>query len=165
MNGDLLLQILNYSNAYVVVLDKVMDIQFVNLTLAQRLGFESKEDPISMCWLDFIPEKYRARIRTVHSALVHQQGREYREFTNIINDRNGVEFNVRWFNTAINHETYWTFSFGLPQIEMIEVSEDSIRDHFRGAIESDKTMIQSLKEYTNGIQESFGLTKACKLTE
>jgi PAS domain S-box-containing protein len=165
MNGDLLLQILNYSNAYVVILDKVMDIQFVNLTLAQRLGFESKEDPIGMSWLDFIPEKHRAKIRMVHSALVHQQGREYKEFTNLINDRNGVEFNVRWFNTSINHETYWTFSFGLPQIEMIAVSESEIRDNFRTAIESDKTMIQSLKEYANGIQESFGLTKAYKLTE
>lgn len=166
MDGELLLEILNYSNAYVLVLDQEMKIRYINNTLVNRLGFESYKELMERCWLDFIPEKIRDVVKMVHHSLVHETDcTEYKEYTNMIQDVNGVEFKVKWFNMCINHGTFWTFSFGLPQVEMIAVSEEDIRSRFMEAIESDRTMIKALKQQSSTFSESYKNAKTCELKE
>lgn len=166
MDGDILLKILDYSNAYVLVLDKEMSIRYINATLTSRLGIESYEKILGKCWLDFIPEKIKENIKMVHTSLATEiDDQDYREFTNRIMDVNGVEFKVKWFNMSINHGTYWTFSFGLPQVEMIAVTEDDIRSRFMEAIESDRTMIKSLKSYSETFAAGLIRPKTCDLKE
>jgi hypothetical protein len=48
---------LNFTNMYCLVLDKEMVIKFANLSLALDLGFESYEEMIGHCWLDFIKDR------------------------------------------------------------------------------------------------------------
>jgi PAS domain S-box-containing protein len=164
MDGELLLQILNFSNAYVLVLDKEMNIRYINHTLTNRIGFETYTEILGTCWLNFIPEKSQDEIKMVHASIVRDnESTEYKEFTNHIQDVNGVKFKVKWFNMCINHGTFWTFSFGLPQVEMIAVTEDDIRSRFMDAIESDRTMIKALKDHSQTFSESF--SKTCDLKE
>lgn len=166
MDGELLLQILNYSNAYVLVLDREMNIRYINQTLTNRIGFESYQEVLGKCWLEFIPESLQDKIKMVHASIVRDNDcTEYREYINRIKDVNGIEFKIKWFNMCINHGTFWTFSFGLPQVEMVEVSEDDIRARFMDAIESDRTMIKALKSHSETFASNLDRTKTCELKE
>lgn len=163
MNGNLIITLLNNSNFYIVILDKKMNIRFINQTLTNRLGFKSMEELLGKCWLEFIPEKNKENIKIVHFSVLSKKNEEYSEYTNTILNKDGVEFQVQWFNTLINHDTHWSFSFGLSQDKSIEITSETIREDFRARIESDKTWIRSLKDYVNEISDKFELIKTCDL--
>jgi PAS domain S-box-containing protein len=165
MNGEILLEILNYSNAYVVVLDRKMHIRFINIPLSKKLGFETNEEPLNRYWLDFIPAELHETIKIVHTSLINRNNHtKYREFSNKIMDIKGNEFEVKWHNTSINHDTFWTFSFGIPQTKT-EISKDTIRTHFRETIESDRTLIKSLKDYIGRFPKEHNLSETCEISE
>jgi PAS domain S-box-containing protein len=163
MNGNLIMTLLNNSNFYLVILDKKMNIRFINQTLANRLGFESMKELLGKCWLEFIPEKNKETIKTVHFSVLFRKNDDYSEYTNTVLNKDGAEFQVQWFNTLINHDTHWSLSLGLAQDKSIEVTSETIREDFRARIESDKTFIRSLKDYVNEISDKFKLIRTCDL--
>jgi len=168
MNPEILVQILDYTNAFVVVLDSEMKIRYINLALVNKLGFEDHKDLIDRCWLDFISEKLQERIKKVHRTLLTTVSNECdcNEYINEILDKNGNPTLIKWLNMAINSETNWTFSIGVPErTDLINRSADEIRQEFKSAIASDRTMIKSLKDYVKGIPQSFNLPDTCDLTE
>lgn len=138
---------LNYANMYVVILDPSMNIKLINYSLAKELGFESENDPLGRCWLDFIREEDREQIKITHAKVAFEQDIEnFGEVTNYVLSGDGSTFLVKWFNVPINSQYNVTMSFGLPRDKRAEITEESIRSYYRDILEKDKTMIKSLKE-------------------
>jgi PAS domain S-box-containing protein len=165
MNNDLIMELLNCSIFYIVILDMNMKIRFVNNSLVTSLGFQSDESLIDRCWLDFIPDEDVDNIKKVHSSTLHGHSGDFNEYSNSVLDITGSKFEVKWFNVLINHGTDWSFSFGLPYEKQREITKEGIRKNFRSMIESDKTLIRSLKEHVNGIGPQFGIDEDCNITE
>jgi len=162
MKAEEIFEILNFTNAYVIVLDFAMTIRFVNISLYTKLGFKTHKELINRCWLDFIPLESHDKIKTVHSTMLSTIKNDYHEFCNDIIDVSGNVFKVKWINTAINHTTNWTFSFGIPMsVTVGDVTEDEIRHQFKTIIDSDRIMIKNLKEYVKSIPKSFNLIRTC----
>jgi hypothetical protein len=161
--ANLIFEIINYSKVYIVVLDRRITIRFINYPLASKLGFKNVEDPVGRCWLDFIPKKLHENIKTVHASILCNAETDFREFTNDVMCPDQTIFKVKWYNTAINNNTFWTFSFGIPLKEPALISEDAIRLHFKNIIESDRTVIQSLKDFATGVPEKFSVDDACEI--
>jgi PAS domain S-box-containing protein len=137
---------LNYANLYVVLLDKELNIRLVNYSLATKLGFKNEREPIGRCWLDFIKEEERIKIKAIHYDLSTNQESKFFEHQNEIITINGETILVKWFNTQINSHYNMTFSFGMPKSIPAEITEDSIRTYYREIVEKDKTMIRTLRE-------------------
>ncbi|MGD2072030.1 MAG: PAS domain-containing protein [Candidatus Thorarchaeota archaeon] len=137
---------INYSNLFAIILDEDINIKLINYCLAIALGFESEQEPIGRCWLDFIDEPKKEMIKYIHRRVIEEDPK----FTETITDvllPNKTLVPVRWFNSHINHEYKWTFSIGFPLIEVsIEDSVDSMRSYFKDIIKRDRTMIESLRD-------------------
>ncbi len=165
MNAETILQILEHTSAYVIVLDAEMRIRYINLALANRLGFETSKELLDRCWLDFISDELQEKIKTIHRALLTSFKSEYNEFINEVVSKDGKAVNIRWVNTAINHTTNWTFSIGIPEIATLaDKSADELRSHFKATIKSDRTMIESLKAHIKGNIQTADLPDTCDLT-
>ena len=142
-----ILDVLNYSNMFVLVLDEKMNIKFINWSLATALGFENEFEPLDRCWLDFIPKEIQETIKTVHASISRGGNPiKFREFTNEVLKVNGEKISIKWFNTAINHDYNWSFSIGLLNEAHIHVTEESIRSYYQNVIQNDRTMILSLRD-------------------
>jgi hypothetical protein len=165
MHDQLIIELLNCSKFYIVILDTSMSIKFINDTLADRLGFATTSEMIGRCWLDFIPEKNQDNLKAVHYSVVCGESDDYNEFLNKLVSVDKSEFQVQWFNTVLNHDTNWSFSFGIPKEQSDEITMEKVRENFRSRIESDKTMIRSLKTHINGTLEKEDITVTCDLEE
>jgi len=147
MNAEILLEILDFTSAYVVVLDADMNIRYVNLSLVKTLGYENKNDLLGRCWLDFTPNSVKSNLVSVHKMLLTSMKNECSELTNDIIDKNGNKIKIKWLNTSINHTTNWTFSIGIPETFNVEsYTQDEVRSQFKTLIESDRTIIKTLKD-------------------
>ena len=152
-------QMLNYANMYVLVLDEKMDIKFANNSLAVDLGFNGYKEVVGKCWLDFITEKERKIIITIHAIVAGgiEDWEKYREFQNIIKSINGEEIGVHWFNSHINTDFNWSFSFGIRQKPNTQVTMESIRKYYKDIVDKDRTMINSMRDmlvFRNKIMDS-----------
>jgi PAS domain S-box-containing protein len=137
---------MNYSTMYVLILDSNMHIKFINWSLAIALGFQNEEEPIGRCWLDFIPEDHRKSIAEIHNSIKTNLDEKYREVVNDIQCTNGDIMTVKWFNTKINRDHEWTFSFGLLMEATTQVTEESIRSYYHDILKKDRTAILSLRD-------------------
>lgn len=145
---EVIFNMLNFTNMYCLVLDNKLVIKFVNLSLAIDLGFESYTNLIDQCWLDFIDEREITMITTVHSAVangIENWEEKYREVQNKIITKEGKSISVHWFNSHINTDLNWTFSFGIKREPVID-SVDSIRDFYYDVIQKDRVMINSMRD-------------------
>jgi len=131
---------------YILVLDEKMTVKFCNNSLATELGLGHENDLMGKCWLDFIEDVERKVVLTVHTVLSKGEGEnKYKEFINNIIDINGNKLKVHWFNSHVNSNFNWTFSFGIRKDPM-EVTADSIRSYYRDVIDKDRTMIESMRD-------------------
>lgn len=140
---------LNYSNLFVVILDKNLIVKLCNYSLATTLGFKSEDEILERCWLDFIPDSNKELVRQIHGMIKvceEQKDEKYKEVINDILLPNGESILVRWFNMCINHNYNMTFSIGVEQVTDTKSTDDSIRAYYRGIVEKDRTMIYSLRD-------------------
>jgi len=140
---------LNYANMFVLVLDEKIIIRYANNSLAKTLGFETYKDIIDKCWLDFLVEDELHAVKKVHRIVADgmEGWTKYREFRNHIKPINGDPIMVHWFNSHINTDFNWSFSFGITKNpNPTLVSMDSIREYYKDIIEYDRTMIETMKE-------------------
>jgi len=137
---------MNYANMFVLVLDKDMNIKFMNWSLAKALGFETEEEAIGECWLTFIKKKDKEKIANVHSLLIQEHNENVKEFTNDIVILDSSTLNVKWFNIHINNDYNWSFSIGLLTKPTPEITEESVRSYYQDIIEQDRTMIRSMRD-------------------
>jgi len=142
-----LFDMLNYANMYTLILDEHMNIRYINWSLSKVLGFETEDEPIGKCWLDFVPKSVSENLSFIHTVVITgDEPDKYREVVSDILTLDGKQRTVKWFNTKINHDYNWSFSFGMPVDEPLEITEESIRSYYRDIIEKDRTMIQSMRE-------------------
>jgi len=144
-----LLDLINYSNLYVLILDSKMKIKLCSSLLAKDLGYDDSSDLRDKCWMDFIPYELKENIYNVFDNIM---GRvevvdDFREVTNPVIPKTGEKIIVKWFNTKITNGDNYAFSIGIPISKPItkEDSITSIRSYWSDIIESDRTTIDSLK--------------------
>lgn len=140
---------LNYANMFVLVLNEQMIIKYSNTSLAKFLGFNTYKDILGRCWIDFLREDEVQAVKVVHKLIADgvEEWEKYREFRNHIKPINGEPIMVHWFNSHINTEYNWSFSFGITKTpNPTMVTMDSIREYYKDIIEYDRTMIESMKE-------------------
>lgn len=138
---------LNYANMFVLVLNEEMTIKYSNNSLAKTLGFDTYKDIIGKCWIDFLIEDERKVISVIHK-LIADGGDwdKYKEFRNHIQPMDGEPIMVHWFNSHINTDFNWSFSFGITKTpNPTMVSMESIRDYYKDIIEYDRTMIEAMR--------------------
>lgn len=140
---------LNFTNMYALVLDQQMLIRFANASLALDLGFKGYSELIGKCWLDFIDPHERKTVNVIHQAIANGTGdwEKYREFKNtIVSIDKTIE--VYWFNSHINTDYNWTFSFGVRARPIIqdELNMASIRNYYRDIINKDREMINAMRD-------------------
>jgi hypothetical protein len=142
-----LFDMLNYANMYTIILDENLNIRYINWSLSKALGFSSEFEPIGKCWLDFVPRSFADNVKVIHKTIIDAaEPDKYKEVVSDIISITGTQITVKWFNTKINHEYNWTFSFGLPSNEPLEITEETIRAYYRDILDKDRTMIQSMRE-------------------
>jgi hypothetical protein len=159
---EIVFKMLNFTNMYCLVLDHEMIVKFVNLSLALDLGYESYEDMIGHCWLDFIKKEEKQMITIIHHAVSTGKKdweEKYREVQNTVITREGREFPVYWFNSHINTELDWTFSFGIKKIEADK--EDDIREFYFDILKRDRVIINSMRD-SLGLRDK--IVDTCKPT-
>lgn len=140
---------LNFTNIYVLVLDRNMDIKFANNSLAIDLGFKSYKELLGHCWLDFIYENEKTLVSTIHAAVSNGYENwksKYGEFQNEIIGKNGENNFVYWFNSHINSKYNWMFSFGIKKEQKQNITMDSVRDYYKEIITKDRVMINSMRD-------------------
>lgn len=160
---EVIFNMLNFTNMYCLVLNDQLIIKFVNLSLAMDLGYDSYTELLDKCWLDFVKEKDREMIATVHSAVANGIGNwedKYREVQSDIITKDGKIISVFWFNSHINTNINWTFSFGIKKEPVID-SVDSIRDFYYDVIQKDRVMINSMRDVM-GLRDK--IVDSCKPT-
>lgn len=159
--SEIIFMMLNFTNMYCLALDDQIRIKFVNLSLATDLGYQSYNEVIDRCWLDFLGESDREIIKVVHESIAYNKEdweTKYREVQNNIIARDGKIIPVYWFNSHINSEINWTFSFG---IKKPEVKEDDVRHFYQDLIKKDRVMINSLRD-SIGLNLRDKIVDTCK---
>ena len=144
---EIIFNMLNFTNMYCLVLDQDMLIKFVNLSLAIDMGYETYEELINRCWLDFISEEEREMISIVHHSIANGtkdwEGK-YREVQNTIITKDERKFPVYWFNSHINTDLNWSFSFGIKKLA--SDTENDIRDFYTDIVKRDRVIINSMRD-------------------
>jgi hypothetical protein len=143
---------LNFTNMYILVLDEKMEIKFANNSLAIDLGLNKYQRLLGRCWLDFIKEEDITMVKNVHKYISHgiKGWEKYKEFQNTIKGKDRDIF-VNWFNSHINSDYSWTFSFGISKKTVYipiteEDSIDNIRNYYHNMINKDRVMINSMRD-------------------
>lgn len=146
----IIFKMLNFTNMYTLILDQNLIIRFANSSLAIDLGFDGYSGLTGKCWLDFVPEREQNIIEGIHKSIANgtNDWEKYREFKNRIRNINGEEIETYWFNSHINTDYNWTFSFGIRKRPIVQddVNMDSIRNYYRDIINKDREMIKSMRE-------------------
>lgn len=149
-------KLLDYSNMFVVMLDRDLKIKIINYHLTKVLGYEYPSDLISKDWRQFLRKPDYELIHHISNEIMNGN-LNYKEFTNDILDKDGKSITVKWFNTLINHEFNCIFSVGVPLTKEPTLDEDidSLRAYFRDILEQDRTVIQAMKEVTMKYSEKI----------
>lgn len=139
---------LDYSNLFVVVLNKKMEVVLANYQLAKTLGFEDESKIIGTCWLDHLGHVDVDLVKHVFEETL-SGSKAYEEFTNSIYNKNTKKtVTVRWFNTMINNTFNCTFSIGVPIVNEPSVDDnvDAVRAYFADILRKDRTTFTAMKE-------------------
>jgi hypothetical protein len=145
----IIFSMLNFTNMYCLVLDHEMHVKFVNLSLAIDLGFESYEEVIDQCWMDFIIPNEKDMIKTIHHSIANNLNnweRKYVEVQSTMLTKNNKAIEVYWFNSHINTDLNWTFSFGIKKRDMTKDEDENLRDFYFDMIKKDRVLINSMRD-------------------
>lgn len=149
-------KLLDYSNMFVVMLDKDLKIKIINYHLSKALGYEYPSELIKQDWKNFLRSPDHDLIQHVNDEII-KGNQNYKEFTNEIITSDKKTLTVKWFNTLINHDFNCVFSIGLPLTKEPTLDEDidSLRAYFRDILEQDRTVINAMKEVTMKYSEKI----------
>lgn len=159
--SEIIFMMLNFTNMYCLALDDQIKIKFANLSLAMDLGYQSYSELIDKNWLNFLEEKDKELLKIVHESIAYDKEdweNKYREVQNNIITTEGKIIPVYWFNSHINSEINWTFSFG---IKKPAVKEDDVRIFYQDLIKKDRIMINSLRD-SIGLNLRDKIVDTCK---
>jgi PAS domain S-box-containing protein len=140
--------VFNYSNIYLIILDRKLNIRLCSYMLATDLGFKSEDDIIGMNWNSFLPDPIKPHILKIHTNVIENNtNKTYQEVTNDIVTKDGKIIEVKWFNSCINNGIKLSFSIGLPLTKDItkEDNIETMRSYWLDKISKDKTTIDAFK--------------------
>lgn len=146
---NMIWELFNYCNTYLVLLDRNMNVKLANLSLASDLGFEAETDLIGKNWLDFIPEENKSFIQhTYHNITLFPFKENHKELINEIKTIDNKIITVKWINNYINSKFNMVLSTGIKTdlIEKHMKSEDTMRSFYMDIIKRDRNMIEALRE-------------------
>jgi len=142
---------LNYSNFFILIIDKNLNIKLVNYHLSKTLGFNDEFDLTNQfsSWTNFIKPIDVDLVQHIGEELT-KENHSYDEFTYDIILKDGSSITVKWFNIIINTGLDYLFSIGIPLTKEPTLNEDidSIRSYFKDILQQDKTTINAMKEVT-----------------
>ena len=141
---------LDYSNLFVVILNKKMEVVLANYQLSKTLGFDDENKIIGTSWLDYLGPTDTELVKHVFEETI-LGNKSYEEFTNnIYNTGTKKSITVRWFNTLINSNFNCIFSIGVPIVNEPSVNDnvDAVRAYFTDILRKDRTTINAMKEVT-----------------
>lgn len=147
---NIIFNMLNFTNMYSLVLDQNLIVRFANASLSIDLGFKGYTELIGRCWLDFVADEEKDVIAVIHRSVADgiDGWEKYREFKNNIVAANNDLIEVHWFNSHINTDYNWTFSFGIRKRPLIidDINMESIRSYYRDIINKDREMIIAMRD-------------------
>ena len=147
---------LDYSNLFVLILNKEYKVVLANYRLAKSLGYENEVSLIGQEWKKHLTEFDEELIKHVFEETL-KGSKKYEEFTNDIMGINRERITVKWFNTLINSTFNCVFSIGVPLTQEISPNDniDSVRSYFTDIIKRDRTTINAMKEVTMKYSEKI----------
>lgn len=137
--------ILDYSNYFVVVLDKDLEIKLCNRMLAKTLGFQTEEELIGRKWFEFIPETTKDIIRIIHQETNDRKDTTIESTSEIITLKGRIIV-AKWFNSFVNSELDWVFSMGVPLRANEQQNIDNVREFYKEILAKDRTTINAIKK-------------------
>lgn len=153
--SEIVFKLINFTNTYILVLDEESNIKFANNSLAIRLGFESYNDLLGRCWLGFLEENSIEHMKIIYKTIAYGKNWEkYKEFKTKIKD---TPIEISWFNSHINTDYNWVFSFGVQQEITKNKTMDFIRNYYNEIVNNDRVMIEAIKDKINS-----GPVKSCE---
>jgi PAS domain S-box-containing protein len=149
--GLSLVDIFDYSDLYIILLDEYFSIRLCSFMLSKHLGYDSSEELIGRNWNDFLP----IEMNELKDLFSNKRKEIYKEFTNDIITKSGERISTKWFNTRIENSRIWTFSIGIPLTKRItkEDSIETMRSYWEDIIQKDRTTINIFKEITTQTDE------------
>lgn len=140
----------DYTNFYMLILDCEMNITTCSYKLAKDLGYISGSDLTGLNWIQFVREKDKENIITIHKNVVKDTEtyqKNLREYTNKILTKTNTSIEVKWFNARIKNGHIYSFSIGIPYNREVSVNDEieSIRAYWKYVIDKDETTLQALK--------------------
>jgi DNA-binding response OmpR family regulator len=141
-----LIDLFDYSDLYIILLDETFSVRLCSHMLAKDLGFDSSEELVGRNWSDFLPSEMN-KLKNLFS---NKKNRISQEFTNDIITRTKKRISTKWFNTRVENGIIWTFSIGIPLTKTIskEDSIETMRSYWEDIIQKDRTTINIFKEIT-----------------
>jgi len=139
--------ILEYSNYYVLIYDSTFNIILCNQILARVLGYKESLEVIGTKFIDYISKDDQYVFKSIQS-IISKPDHEMSEFLSELIDRDGHKHVVKWFNSYINSETSWTFSFGVPvkDDKFYNDSVDNMRERYKDIISIHRNLINDIKK-------------------
>lgn len=137
--------ILDYSNYFILVLNKELEIRLCNHMLSTVLGYKSEEEMVGKNWLEYIPEGTVDITKFVHNDTLEKKSGAV-ESTGEIISADGTIIVVKWFHSYINSEFDWVFSMGVPFKANEQKTIENVRDFYREVLAKDKTTIEAIKK-------------------
>jgi len=145
-----LIDVLNISKFYVMMLDKNMQVCLCSDQLALDLGYKSKKEFVGVDFSTHIPPNLQSGILGLFSKIIkHKNKTQFHEFTNDIITKYGDSLPVKWFNSYVNTTSNYAFCIGMPLSRHDQHHNDTINDlrkYWSDMIQKDETLIDTFRD-------------------
>lgn len=144
-------ELMDYSNIYMVVINKDLKIKMCSLKLAKDLGYNNINEIEGKSWLDYIDKNDKTEVINIHKYIISDNKNgydKYKEINSNIILKDDSKINVKWFNAKLNNNFNCTFSIGIPY-DNDEITEndsmDDIRTYWRHIINENNSILNTLR--------------------
>lgn len=148
--------IINDTKLFMLVLNKKLNVNLINLSLASLLGFKNIQEPIGKYWLDFIKFDEKIMTKIIYNKICNKKKENSSiEITNHIIVSN-KEVSIKWINTCI--DSNMILSLGIFK-DIIKIEKDnnkitdinSFRNYYNNIIQKDRMMIKTYQNEFNAL--------------
>lgn len=140
---SLVLELIDYSPIYVLVLDPVFNVIAVSSKLLNDVLGERAEKSmiIGNNWLDFVSEEDKNHVNMILIS-IREKYQINNNFSYNFKSNNGSLLRAHWFNSYINSNHGWIFCIGVPK----SYDCPDLREYYMDMIMKDREYIKVAKE-------------------
>ena len=149
--------IINSIDLCVLIINKELKINLINLSLSSLIGFKNIQEPIGKNWLDFIKPSEKLITKNVYNELLYT-GKNKNNPVEIMNNiiTSTGDITIKWINTRI--QSNMVLSFGiLRNIVKLKKENNKItdinnfRNYYEDVIQKDRMIIKSYQNVFNAL--------------